>query len=90
MPKMIIKEPFYKWSIVITILKKNIGYSLTIIKKIYSNNISNFLVNNKICKYFLDQNKTLKANLRKRKKKAIKIFKLFEEIERKDKINCIK
>lgn len=63
---------------------------MTILKKIYSDNTSNFLVNNKIHKCFSDKDKITEANFRKRKKRAIKIFKLFNGIEKKDKINCIK
>jgi hypothetical protein len=59
-------------------------------KKTYSNDTSNSLVNDKIREYFSNQDKTSEANLRKRKEKAIKIFKLFNGIGGEDKINCIK
>src|SRR5947209_4893627 len=59
-------------------------------KKTYSDDTSNSLVNDKIHEYFPDQDKTSEANLRKRKEKAIKIFKLFDGVGRGDKINCIK
>ncbi|RGB40467.1 hypothetical protein C1646_753311 [Rhizophagus diaphanus] len=59
-------------------------------KKTYSDDTSNSLVNDKIREYFPDQDKTSEANLRKRKEKAIKIFKLFDGVGGVDKINCIK
>jgi hypothetical protein len=58
-------------------------------KKTYSDDTSNSLVNDKIREYFPDQDKTSEANLRKRKEKAIKIFKLFDGVGGEDKINCI-
>ncbi|GES82545.1 hypothetical protein GLOIN_2v1769762 [Rhizophagus clarus] len=59
-------------------------------KKTYSDDTSNSLVNDKIREYFPDQDKTSKANLRKRKEKAIKIFKLFDGVGGVNKVNCIK
>ncbi|GBB92203.1 hypothetical protein RclHR1_19820001 [Rhizophagus clarus] len=59
-------------------------------KKTYSDDTSNSLVNDKIREYFPDQDKTSKANLRKRKEKAIKIFKLFDGVGEVNKVNCIK
>ncbi|CAG8832830.1 26083_t:CDS:2, partial [Gigaspora margarita] len=52
--------------------------------------MSNSLVNDKIREYFPDQDKVSEANLRKRKKKAIKIFKLFDGVGVEGKIYCIK
>ncbi|CAG8790628.1 18447_t:CDS:1 [Gigaspora margarita] len=59
-------------------------------KKIYSDDTSNSLVNDKIHEYFLDQDKVSEANLRKRKERAIKIFKLFDRVGGEGKIYCIK
>ena len=56
----------------------------------YSDDTSNSLINDKIRECFPDQDKTSEANLRKRKEKAIKIFKLFDGVGGVDKINCIK
>ncbi|PKY50548.1 hypothetical protein RhiirA4_546031 [Rhizophagus irregularis] len=55
-------------------------------KKTYSEDTSNFLVNDKIRECFPNQNKTSEANLRKRKERAIKIFKLFDGVEGEEKI----
>jgi hypothetical protein len=67
------------------------GYMLWLnhFKKTYSEDTSNSLVNDKIRECFPDQDKTSEANLRKRKEKAIKIFKLFDGVGGEDKINCI-
>ncbi|GBC50845.1 uncharacterized protein OCT59_022625 [Rhizophagus irregularis] len=59
-------------------------------KKTYSEDTSNSLVNDKIRECFLDQDKTSEANLRKRKERAIKIFKLFDGVGGEEKIYCIK
>ncbi|PKK58253.1 hypothetical protein RhiirC2_796609 [Rhizophagus irregularis] len=59
-------------------------------KKTYSEDTSNFLVNDKIRECFPDQDKTSEANLRKRKERAIKIFKLFDGVGGEEKIYCIK
>ncbi|CAG8687744.1 9332_t:CDS:2, partial [Racocetra fulgida] len=47
-------------------------------KKTYSEDTFNSLVNDKIQKHFPDQDKVSEANLRKKKERAIKIFKLFD------------
>ncbi|CAG8542806.1 1701_t:CDS:2 [Scutellospora calospora] len=50
----------------------------------------NSLVNNKIREHFSDQDKVSEANLRKRKERVIKIFKLFDRVGGEGKIYCIK
>jgi hypothetical protein len=59
-------------------------------KKTYSDDTSNSLVNDKIREYFPDQDKISEANLRKRKERAIKIFKLFDGVGGEGKIYCVK
>ncbi|CAG8660409.1 16352_t:CDS:2, partial [Dentiscutata heterogama] len=59
-------------------------------KKTILEDISNSLVNDKIWEHFPGQNKVSEANLRKRKERAIKIFKLFDGVGGEEKIYCIK
>ncbi|KAF0552244.1 hypothetical protein F8M41_022204 [Gigaspora margarita] len=59
-------------------------------KKTYSEDMSNSLVNDKIREHLPDYNKVSEANLRKRKERAIKIFKLFDGVGGEGKIYCIK
>ncbi|CAG8562052.1 8179_t:CDS:2 [Scutellospora calospora] len=59
-------------------------------KKTYSKDTSNSLVNDKIREHFPDQDKVSETNLRKRKERAIKIFKLFDGVGGEGKIYCIK
>ncbi|CAG8705822.1 6007_t:CDS:1 [Cetraspora pellucida] len=59
-------------------------------KKTYSEDTSNSLVNDKIREHFPDQDKVSETNLRKRKERAIKIFKLFDGVGGEGKIYCIK
>ncbi|CAB4481491.1 hypothetical protein RhiirA1_395233 [Rhizophagus irregularis] len=59
-------------------------------KKPYNDESANSLVNEKIREHIPDQDKITNANIRKRKERAVKIFKLFDGIGGMKKINCIK
>ncbi|PKY14749.1 hypothetical protein RhiirB3_380352 [Rhizophagus irregularis] len=59
-------------------------------KKTYNDESANSLVNEKIWEHIPDQDKITNANIRKRKERAVKIFKLFDGIGGMKKINCIK
>ena len=69
---------------------KVLNYGSIIIGKIYSEDASNARVNDKIREQISAEDKLTETNLRKRKERAKKIFRLFNNIGRKEIIGRIK